>query len=156
MRDSQIIAILAAFGVGIILVMVFALANPFASSSSLKIPSIKSVNLSKITISQSEAENAARDHLDNIGQSNGQQPGAIRGGKLGAAELIYVDKDRTNYLIDKSSGTLGENLPFPIDGSKPDQYIWKITLNYGNSTKAEYIYAVDGANGTAWMIGVID
>lgn len=155
MRDSRIIAILAAFGVGIILVMVFALANPFPSTST-KMPSVKSVDLSKLNVNQSEAENAARDHLDKLGQSNSEQPGVYRGGKLGAAELVYVDKDGVNYFVDKSSGILRENLPFPIDGSKPSEYIWRITLNYGNSTKAEYIYAVDGFNGTAWMIGVID
>jgi hypothetical protein len=74
MRDSQIIAILAASGVGIILVMVFALANPFTFTST-KMPSIKSIDLSKLSVNQSEAETAARDHLDKIGQSNGEQPG---------------------------------------------------------------------------------
>jgi hypothetical protein len=154
-RDSQIIAILAAFGVGIILIMVFALTNPFTLTSA-KTPSVKSVDLSKLSVNQSVAEIAARDHLDKIGQNNGEQPGVHRGGKLGTAELIYVDKDGTNYSVDESSGMLGENLPYPIDGSNPDQYIWRIALNYGNSTKPEYIYAVDGSNGTAWMIGIID
>jgi hypothetical protein len=45
---------------------------------------------------------------------------------------------------------------FPIEGSEPSQYIWEIILNVGNSTKPEYIYAVDGTNGTAWMTGIIN
>lgn len=153
MRDATIIAILGVFGAGIILVVVFALANPFTTP---KIPTVSSVDSSKLNIDQSEAEMAARDHLDRLAQGNGQQAAVYRGGTLGSADLIFVDKDGTNYIVDKEDGKLGEKLPFPIAGSNPNQYIWKITLNLGNSTKPEYIYVVDGNNGTAWMIGVID
>jgi hypothetical protein len=136
--------------------MVFALANPFTFTSP-KMPSVKHVDLSKLSVNQSEAETAARDHLDNIGQRNGEEPSVHRGGRLGAADLIYVDRDGTNYFVDKYNGMVGENLPYPIDKSEPNQYIiWRITLNLGNSSKAEYVYAIDGNNGTAWMIGVID
>jgi hypothetical protein len=145
------------FGVGIIIsVIVLVLTNPLTTSPAHKIPSVNSVDLSKVSINQSEAETAARDDLDKRAQVNGEQAGVYRGGILGSADLIYVDKDGTNYIVDRDSGRLGENLPFPIDSSKPTEYIWKITLNLGNTTKQEYIYAIDGNNGTAWMIGVLD
>lgn len=155
MRNAPIIiAVLAGLGVGIILVVVFALANPFNLPTTQV---IKSVNISKSSIiTQSEAEVAARDHLDKLLQSNGEQAGVHRGGKLGSAELIFVDKDGANYVVDRYSGTMIEKLPYPIDGSKPNQYIWKITLNLGNSSKPEYVYAVNGSDGKVWMIGVID
>ena len=85
------------------MVGVFALANPFTSTSA-KMPSVKSVDLSKLSVNQSEAETAARDHLDKIGQRNGEEPDVYRGGKLGAAELVYVDKDGINYMADKHRG----------------------------------------------------
>lgn len=157
MRDSKSIAILAAFGVAIIFsVLVLALANPFTASPAPKIPSVESVDLSKVSVNQSEAENAARDDLDMRAQANGYQPCVNRGGNLGSTDLIYVDKDGTNFMVNRENGMLVENLPFAIDGSEPNQYIWKITLNVGNTTKPEYVYAVDGTNGTAWMIGIID
>ena len=154
MRDRPLAAVLAGLGTGIILVVIFVLANPHRPPNS---PIV--ANSTKPTysiISQSEAEAAARDHLDKIAQNNGEQPGVYRGGNLGSANLIYVDKDGTNYLVETPGGPLNEKLPYPIDGSRPNEYIWKITLNVGNTTKPEYVYAVAAHNSTAWMIGVID
>jgi hypothetical protein len=153
-RDRSLAAVLAGLGAGIIIIAIFVLANPLGLPNRPIV--VNSTKPTYIIISQSEAEAAARDHLDKIAQNNGEQPGIYRGGNLGSADLIYVDKDGTNYLVETPGGPLKEKLPYPIDGSRPNQYIWKITLNVGNTTKPEYIYAVAAQNGTAWMIGVID
>jgi hypothetical protein len=151
MGDSPVLAVLVGLVVGMLLIGVFAML--FAPD----LPNIQIINATSTEIiSQSEAETAARNDIDRLYQNNGEEPGFFKGGKLGSADLIYVDRDGTNYLVDKPTGSLGEKLRHSIDGSYPNQYIWQITFNFGDSSKPEYDYAVDATTGKAWMIGVND
>lgn len=53
-----------------------------------------------------DAMEIARDYLDNLAQSNGEEEGAVRGGPLGSVELVYLHVNGTAFIVNRYDGLL--------------------------------------------------
>lgn len=84
----------------------------------------------------------ARDYLDNLAQSNGEN-GLIRGGPIGSVELVYLHDNGTAFVVNRYDGSLEDVYPY-FNYTPRNSYFWIVTLNYEKDLETpEYIFTID-------------
>jgi hypothetical protein len=92
----------------------------------------------------------ARDYLDNLFQSNGEQKGEIIGGPIGSVKLVHLHENGTAFVVNRYDGSLEDAayLGFNNFTASRNSYFWIITLNYKQDIETpEYIFTIDAQIG---------
>jgi hypothetical protein len=94
-----------------------------------------------------QAVKIARDHLDNLAQSNGEEEGANRGGPVGSVDLVYLHENGKAFLMNRYGG-IPEGVYPNFNHTPTDSSYWIVTLNRAQDPEEpEYTFTIDAQTG---------